>query len=114
MVTFRTRMYEIKFDDILLDQLKKVDESEKKILSKMFDKIEEKGPKAGKMIDSKLFIYEMKNKRPPIRLYFKHMKDSKNIWLFEYEMKTSEKKQKRTIGRIKDRILSLFKNLNLF
>jgi len=105
----RDKTYEIKFDDVILNQLADVNESIKKILSKMFDKIEEKGPRAGKMIDSKLFMYEMKNKRPPIRLYFKHLKDSKDIWLFEYEMKTNKKKQKRTIGRIKDKILRLFK-----
>ncbi|MAG45615.1 MAG: hypothetical protein CMH63_02480 [Nanoarchaeota archaeon] len=105
----RDKIYEIKFDEVILNQLANVDGGIKKILSKMFDRIENKGPKAGKMIDSKLFIYGMKNKRPPIRLYFKHLKNSKEIWLFEYEMKTSEKKQKRTIGRIKDKIFRLFK-----
>ncbi|MBU2639362.1 MAG: hypothetical protein KKG75_01500 [Nanoarchaeota archaeon] len=102
-------MYKIKFDDVILNQLKGIDENIKEILSKMFNKIEKKGPKAGKLIDSKLFIYEMKNKRPPIRLYFKYIKNSNYVWLFEYEMKTSEKKQKRTISKLKDKVLRLFR-----
>jgi len=51
---------------------------------------------------------EIKLKSPPIRLYFKHVKDSNNIYLFEYELKTSEEKQKRTISRIKDKVRKLF------
>lgn len=60
------------------------------------------------MIDSKLFIYEIKNKKPPIRLYFKHVKDSNNIYLFEYELKTSEEKQRKTIFKIRSKSKRLF------
>ncbi|MFB6246793.1 MAG: hypothetical protein ABEI74_04350 [Candidatus Pacearchaeota archaeon] len=68
----RVKNYELIFDRVILRQLDKVakDKSVKEILSKMFDKIEEKGPKAGKLLDPKLKLYELKNKRPPIRLYF--------------------------------------------
>lgn len=101
--------FKLIFDEVIFHQLKNESEDLKEILSKMFDKIEEKGPRAGKLIDSHLFIYEMKSKRPPLRLYFKHVKDSNYIYLFEYEMKTSEKKQKRIINRIRDKVYGLFK-----
>ena len=67
----------------------------------MFDELEEKGPQAGKLLDSHLFIYEIKNKHPPIRLYFKHNIQTNEIYVFESEMKTSEEKQRRTIEKIR-------------
>ena len=102
--------FQIIFDDVILYQLKKAgrDSRLRVMLSTIFDKIEELGPRAGKLIDSHLFVYEIKLKSPPIRLYFKHVKDSNNIYLFEYELKTSEEKQKRTISRIKDKVRKLF------
>lgn len=66
---------------------------------------------AGKLVDSKLFIYELKNKNPPIRLYYKPVEGSREIYLFEYEMKTSEKKQKKTISRIRFKIRNLLNRL---
>lgn len=62
------------------------------------------GPKIGELLDSKLFIYELKNKRPPIRLYFKHNLQTNEIYVLEFEMKTSEKKQQRTIEKIKRKL----------
>lgn len=102
--------YEIIFDDVILSQLKEAGKNMhiKNFLSKMLDKIEELGPNAGKLLDSHLFLYEVKNKHPPIRLYFKHMKDSTKIYVFEYELKTSEDKQKKTIFRLRERIRTLF------
>jgi hypothetical protein len=87
----------------MIKQLKKAGRNRKikEILSKMFDKIELAGSSVGELIDSQLFIYEMKNKHPPIRLYFKHNKGTNEIYLFEFEMKTSEEKQQRTIQRIR-------------
>jgi len=78
--------FKIIFDDVILNQLKQSGKNQqiRVIISKLFDKIENIGPRAGKLIDSQLFIYEVKIKRPPIRLYFKHVKDSNNIYLFEY------------------------------
>jgi len=97
------RPYTLVFDDIMIKQLKKAGRNRKikEILSKMFDKIELAGSSVGELIDSQLFIYEMKNKHPPIRLYFKHNKGTNEIYLFEFEMKTSEEKQQRTIQRIR-------------
>jgi len=71
----------------------------------MLDKIEEFGPRAGKLLDSKLFIYEIKNKHPPIRLYFKPKLLNNEIYVFQFEMKTSNKKQQKTIESIKNKIL---------
>lgn len=102
--------FTIIFDEVILNQLKKEGKNIqiRNILKNMFDKIEELGPRAGKLIDSQLFIYEVKNKRPPIRLYFKHVKDSNKIYVFEYEIKTSEEKQQKTIFKIKDKVRKLF------
>lgn len=69
----------------------------------MLDKIEDLGPRAGNLLDSKINIYEVKSKRPPIRLYFKHVKNSDQIYVFEYELKTSTTKQRATIKKIKEK-----------
>jgi len=47
----------------------------------------------------------MVNKHPPIKLYFKHNIHNDEIYVFEYEMKTSEEKQQNTIEKIKKKIL---------
>lgn len=70
----------------------------------MFDKLEIVGPYAGELLDSKLFLYEVKNKHPPLRLYFKHKKETDEIYVFEFEMKTSREKQQNSINKIKNRI----------
>lgn len=94
------------FDEVMVKQLKKAAKngSVKRILSKMLDRIEETGTAAGRLVDSKLFIYEMKSHHPPIRLYFKHNISSNEIYVFEYEMKTSEKEQQKTIDKIRGKI----------
>ena len=69
----------------------------------MLDELEEKGSQTGKLVDSHLFIYEIKNKHPPLRLYFKHNIQTNEIYVFEYEMKTSEEKQKLTLTKIRFR-----------
>ena len=67
--------YEIVFDDIILKQLKKAGKNKflRNILDKIFDKIENLGPRAGVLIDPQLKIYEVKMKRPPVRLFYKHL-----------------------------------------
>ena len=50
---------------------------------------------------SKSSIYNIKSKRPPIRLYFKHNLKTNEIYVFEYEMKTSENEQQKTIDKIR-------------
>lgn len=95
------------FDEVMIKQLHKVAKNQhiKNILTKMFDKIEMLGPNAGKLLDSKLFIYEVKSKHPPIRLYYRHNIKTNEIYVFEYEMKTSEERQWTTIEKIKKKIL---------
>ena len=72
----------------------------RQILSKMFDKMELLGPRAGKLVDSHLFLYEMKSKHPPIKVYCRHVKSNNELWVFEYDLKTSQKKQQQTINKI--------------
>ncbi len=101
------KKYILIFDDIILKQLQKeaLNNHIQKILTKMLDKIELLGPYAGELLDTKLFLYEVKNKHPPLRLYYKHKKENDEIYIFEFEMKTSPQKQKKTISRLKKTIL---------
>lgn len=91
------------FDEVMIKQLQKAAKNQqiKAILKNMLDEVEKKGPEAGKLLDSHLFIYEVKSKHPPIRLYFKHNLKTNEIYVFEFEMKTSEEKQKLTIAKIR-------------
>ena len=95
--------YLLVFDEVITEQLKHAATNcqNKEILTKMLDKLEEKGPDGGKLLDSKLFLYEIKSKHPPIRLYYKHNKVTNEIYVFEFEMKTSEKKQQNTINKLR-------------
>lgn len=79
----------------------------KEILTKMFDKIEFFGGDAGKLLDSRLHLYEIKNMRPPVRLYFKIVEQNKEAYVFEYEIKTSQEKQIRTIEKLRQKLLFL-------
>ena len=99
--------YNLIFDEVMIKQLQKAAKNQhiKQILTKMLNKIEIMGPNAGKLLDSKLFIYEVKNKHPPIRLYFKHNLKTNEIYVFEYEMKTSGIRQQVTIEKIKKKTL---------
>ena len=97
--------YTLVFDEVILNQLKKLekDKHTKEIVSKILDKIEEYGPNAGRLLDSRLKIYEVKRKHPPIRLYYKIIESTKEAHVFEYEMKTSQQKQSQIIEKIKQK-----------
>ncbi len=99
--------YRLIFDEVIVHQLKKVAKNPnvREILTKAFNRIEKLGPQAGNLIDSQLKLYEIKTKRPPIRLYYKHNLLTNEMYIFEYEMKTSEQKQQSTINKIKDKII---------
>lgn len=101
------KRFTLVFDDVILKQLKQVDNSIKEILTQMFDELEKKGSDAGKLLDSHLFIYEIKHKHPPIRLYFKYKLQNDEIYIFEFEMKTSEKKQKKTLNKIRFKAIKM-------
>ncbi len=95
--------YQLVFDEVIIKQLQKAatDQQLKSILTDMLNELEFNGPNAGKLIDSHLFIYEIKCKHPPIRLYFKHKIQTGEIYVFEYEMKTSPEKQRFTIAKLR-------------
>ena len=107
--------YVLIFDKVIIKQLQQAAKNNhiKQILTKMLNKIELLGPNAGKLLDSRLFIYEVKSKHPPIRLYFKYNLTINEIYVFEYEIKTSEQQQQTTINKIKKKVLDS-KNLSLF
>src|SRR3989338_8701618 len=94
------------FDDVMIKQLKKAAKNQhiREILRKMLDKLELSGPNAGELLDSQLSLYEVKIKHPPIRLYFKHSNLTNEIYVFEFEMKTSPEKQKATIIKLKKKL----------
>ena len=101
--------YTLVFDDVMVKQLKKAAKNQhiKEILTKMLDKLEFSGPDAGELLDSQLSLYEVKIKHPPIRLYYKHNKSTNEIYVFEFEMKTSPEKQGATIKKLKHKAGSL-------
>ena len=103
------KRYNLVFDDIMIKQLKRAAKNNiiKEILTKMLDKLEFLGKDAGNILDSQLFIYEIKNKHPPIRLYFKHNVQTNEIYVFEFEMKTSPEKQRQTIKKVRQKAGSL-------
>ncbi|MBI4448736.1 hypothetical protein HY641_01780 [Candidatus Woesearchaeota archaeon] len=70
----------------------------------MLDKMEELGPRAGELIDSKLFLYEVKAKHPPLSPYYRHNHLTNELYVFEYEMKTSPEKQQKTIIKLKKKL----------
>lgn len=100
--------YVLIFDAVMLAQLKKLGEQRqlRVLLAKMLDKMETLGPRAGQLIDSQLFLYEIKAKHPPLRLYYRHVRETDELHVFEYEMKTSPEKQRRTIHRLRQNLRS--------
>ncbi|MBI4150571.1 hypothetical protein HY492_00435 [Candidatus Woesearchaeota archaeon] len=100
--------YPLVFDEVILSQLKKLGEDKhvRTFITKMFDRMELLGPRAGELIDGQLGLYEMKSMHPPIRLYYRHVRETNELEVFEYEMKTSPKKQKKTIGILRHKIRS--------
>src|SRR3989338_2505430 len=100
--------FNLVFDGVMIKQLKKAAKNQhiKEILTKMLDKLELLGPDAGELLDPQLSLYEVKIKHPPIRLYFKHNNSTNEIYVFEFEMKTSPEKQSATIIRLKKKNIS--------
>ena len=99
-------MFTLVFDEIMLKQLKRAAKNTdiKNAITRMLDKIEENGPRAGKLLDSRLHIYEVKQLKPALRLYYRIMQEKSEAYVFLFEMKTSEKKQNETIDMLRSRI----------
>jgi hypothetical protein len=94
------------FDEVMLKQLKAAARQQqlKELLSRMLDKLELLGPRAGDLLDSRLSIYELKHKSPPIRIYYRHDRLTDEIHVFSFDMKTSQIKQQQTIDNLRARI----------
>jgi hypothetical protein len=97
------KRFQLVFDDVMIKQLRSAARNQqiKNLLTKMLDKLELIGSLAGDLLDPKLHIYEVKSKRPPLRLYFKHNIPTDEIYVFEFEMKTSRQKQRKTIDKLR-------------
>ncbi len=91
------------FDEVMKKKLERAiaQTNLKEIIKQWLDRLEQQGPAAGKLLDNHAWLYELKNKHPPLRLYYHHSKATNRIILFELEMKTSEKKQHGTIDRLR-------------
>ncbi len=98
--------YRIVYDEFMLKQLERLEKNKhlKLLLGKIFAKIEEKGLMAGNLLDSHIFLYEVKMKRPPLRVYYYPKMNSGEIVIMSYEMKTSQRQQQQTIDKLKEKI----------
>ena len=96
------KRYQLVFDEVMKKKLEKAitKSSNRDIIKQWLDKLEQQGPNAGKLLDNHTWLYEMKNKHPPLRLYYHFGRETGKIILFELETKTSEKKQQNTINKI--------------
>jgi len=61
-------------------------------------------------LDNHFWLYELKSKHPPLRLYYYFQKDTNKIIIFDIEMKTSVKKQENMITKLRHK-LSRFRYL---
>lgn len=98
--------FKLVFDEVILGQLQKAARNKnlKVLLKKMLDKIEDKGLLAGELLDPRISLFEVKYKRPPIRLYYSCDLEKMEAYIYEFEMKTSEKKQQSTINRLRQKL----------
>jgi len=95
--------YALIFDDVMIKQLKQAAKNQniKQIITNWLNELESDGHLAGKLLDSKLHLYEMRINNPPLRLYYKYNALTKEIYVFEFKMKTNAKTQQETIGKLK-------------
>ena len=102
-------LYVLTFDDVILKQLKKAKKDKPLLqeLSRLFDFLTARGPEAGKLLDNHLFLYELKMKHPPLRLYYHFQHRVNEIHILEYEMKTSPEKQRFTLARLRWKLRTL-------
>lgn len=112
-------MFEINFDKKALKQIRKLskDKMTRELIKSKLDFLEIKGPNCGKLLDSKLNLFELKSKLPSLRIYF-YVRDYE-ITIIETHIKKSSAVQKKLIKKIKNLIpfsntFSLFQILLLF
>ena len=101
--------FTLAFDDIILKQLKKARKDKQLLLtlSRLFDVLTERGPEAGKLLDNHFFLYELRMKHPPLRLYYRFSQHTGELKILEYEMKTSLEKQSSTLARLRWKLRTL-------
>lgn len=94
--------YELIFDEGIKRQMEKDKRNHHllMLLRKAFEKIGEKGENAGKLINIGRRIYEIKFKRPPLRIYFKVNQISKLAVVYGYQIKQSQKDQQDYINKL--------------
>ncbi len=63
--------YLVVFDEEVKKNLQKLilESSSQDLIRRWLDELEKIGPAAGKLLDNHFWLYEMKNKHPPLRLY---------------------------------------------
>ena len=73
--------YELIFDKPVLRQLQEAVKNKhiQEILRTMLDQLEENGSNSGTLLDTILHIYEIKNKHPQLRLYYKPLVGTNEI-----------------------------------
>lgn len=90
-------------DPEMQKQLEKIrDGALQQLMEKCRRRLELLGPRAGKLLNSRYHLYEWKNNRPPLRVYYRVFWDDSILMIF-YELKTSEAKQRQTIAHILSR-----------
>jgi len=102
--------YKLVFGSIVKKKLEKL-KSKKDIklyLSKIFNKIENLGPNAGKLLDNKLYLYEVKMKNHSLRIFFQIVIENNIAKIIDFEIKKSEKNQNNLIEKIKEIIKNSF------
>lgn len=97
-------MHNVVFDDIMKKHWCKYNRNyEVKIaIRSMVHSLKIEGINAGRCINVKLQLYEIKRKRPPLRLYYQPIADE--ILLLACEMKTNKKKQQSLIDSLLKKI----------
>lgn len=106
-------MYKIIFDRVIVEQLRELARNRhlKQRINKLFDRLELKGPDAGKLIDFKLHIYDLKTKKPAIRIYYTYTSEKDEINVFEFHLKKGRGNQHRIISKIKNKIIKILNHL---
>lgn len=92
------KKFNLVFDKVILKKLKKTDNSIRNHISKLFDKLEIVGALAGNLLDAKVNLYELKQLKHAIRIYF--LIKGEDIFVLDFELKKSSKKQKINIFKL--------------
>lgn len=99
-------MFKLHFTKKATKQLLKLSKNKSvfEILQTAFDSLEEKGADVGKLLDVKTGLFELKRKRPPLRIYY-GVEMSKVI-IIEIEFKKSTRGQNVLISKLMSHFFS--------